>query len=947
MKQAKKALSILLTLAMLIGLVPGFSVPAVAEYIPKYEVADSISSMTPDGQKYLPANSQAAVSAEGTTVTVLDATGNETLTISDDKVTMPNKAPAYILGKYDSGEGNHVYTLVPCYTIDVVEGIMPKTISDLFSNLFYTSDDNDAKTLYYKGYAKDGSDALVPTSISLQSEKQFIVTIGSGNPVAATLNDDIYEFTGTVTGNIVATFPPHTHTIGDETITFQPWTDQLAKAQYPGNEDATAANCLPATAGNYYLTGDVELSSEWEIPESTAINLSLNGKTITNAQEFGQSYLIRVENSGSSLSIFEEAAGEGKIRFSNDNAFIVKNGGTLTLNGGSVARSENRFETSVAYVGENGTFIMNGGQLSNTNTGVLVSQGTFTMTGGSISANDIGVYLRSGTFTMNGGSISENQLGVSADASFTVSGNVKISENTAANVSLNADSPALITIGEAGLTGEAEIGVTMFKLEQAGDLSYRRVPAYGVFTGGAKDKSTAANFESDMIGCVITQDGDEFALKQLNYTISATAEEVAATAGTDLSTIVNGDTVKVTVALKLDEGLDKPQGAEFTLSYDKEYFELVAPTETAPNPVLPQGVSNNAATPDDGEGNYQVTLVDSNPNIQKYDDGTALATFTFRVKQGISETAGKECSFTVSDAKVGTEITELNEITAQVESATVTIMPIQRDVKLPANTNGIVLTTDEAGEHPLDENNENAAFDGMDLKLYIKDSDTNNYTYAVKYTVKDEGGNDVAKTATIDPSGFALIPAADVISDITITEVSKLLGGYDEPEIFEDYITGWTLILVKPSANNTTFPVYQYNGKDMYYVDYGKNGVQSFAYIVEGPVTADTVKSKLSLKETLYDSSVESSDQRYSYYLTDLYLDMSEPSRRSDVNGTRAVDYSDLLLAYRSIHKVYTLDETYMKYYLHADVNGDHKIDASDVSFVSGVRAGEIEDGGK
>ena len=130
----------------------------------------------------------------------------------------------------------------------------------------------------------------------------------------------------------------------------------------------------------------------------------------------------------------------GKFEMSGD-ASIIKN--KATSNGGGVG------------VYDNGTFTMKGG----------------TIGGGEDNANKAdqggGVYVSSGTFTMSGGRITGNHNnGVfvhnTANTTFTVSGAPTVMGNTRRGADSNVflAGSQTITIGEAGLTAGASIGVT-------------------------------------------------------------------------------------------------------------------------------------------------------------------------------------------------------------------------------------------------------------------------------------------------------------------------------------------------------------------------------------------------------------------------------------------------------------------------------------------------------
>jgi hypothetical protein len=89
---------------------------------------------------------------------------------------------------------------------------------------------------------------------------------------------------------------------------------------------------------------------------------------------------------------------------------------TFTMTGGAISGNTSSSFGSGVYVGSNGTFTMNDGEISGGSSSGVYVVGTFTMNGGAISGNTAsrygngggGVYVYSGTFTMTGGAISGN-----------------------------------------------------------------------------------------------------------------------------------------------------------------------------------------------------------------------------------------------------------------------------------------------------------------------------------------------------------------------------------------------------------------------------------------------------------------------------------------------------------------------------------------------------------
>ena len=157
-------------------------------------------------------------------------------------------------------------------------------------------------------------------------------------------------------------------------------------------------------SGNYYLAGDVTLTTDITIADNATVTLCLNGYTLTGTVTnavitFNEGVDFTLEDCSADASA---PAGRGVIT-----------GGIGFLDEYTIRRGGG------VYMSGNSTFTMNGGTISvNTATtggGVGVdNDGTFIMTGGTISGNSAydsggGVYVVNGdTFTMTGGTISDN-----------------------------------------------------------------------------------------------------------------------------------------------------------------------------------------------------------------------------------------------------------------------------------------------------------------------------------------------------------------------------------------------------------------------------------------------------------------------------------------------------------------------------------------------------------
>lgn len=210
------------------------------------------------------------------------------------------------------------------------------------------------------------------------------------------------------------------------------------------------------------LTGDVQLDDRISVPSNKNAVLDLAGYTLTIAH----------------------AGDDGVVM----NGVYVNGGGTFTLEDSSEEKTGKITGSSggsAIHVQQNGALIMNGGTIT-----------------GNYGANQPGAVqlLANSSFTMNGGAITGNssdniQAGVSAHRSSSVvlSGNAVISDNTGmdgdCDLWFDTLNGALLTIGENGLTEDANIGVYInssnFEFGQAFSNAY------------TEGKALASNFVSN------------------------------------------------------------------------------------------------------------------------------------------------------------------------------------------------------------------------------------------------------------------------------------------------------------------------------------------------------------------------------------------------------------------------------------------------------------------
>lgn len=189
---------------------------------------------------------------------------------------------------------------------------------------------------------------------------------------------------------------------------------------------------------------------------------------------------------------------------------------------------------------------------------------------------------------------------------------------------------------------------------------------------------------------------------------------------------------------------------------------------------------------------------------------------------------------------------------------------------------------------------------GEDYVGTIADHDSASYDYVVVYTVA--GGEE--KNAAVSGSSFT-IPGTDITGDVTI-QVKKVLKGFTI-EVKNNYVPGYSLIVVKNEAGNNK--IYTYDGNAMY------AAYDGYAWIVEdetGALTVDLAKTKVGLGTAVAGTVVSGS---------------------YDVNGSGTVDWNDASAAFYASNASVGLD-SHMAQYLKADVNGDKVVDATDVNAI-------------
>jgi uncharacterized repeat protein (TIGR02543 family) len=204
-----------------------------------------------------------------------------------------------------------------------------------------------------------------------------------------------------------------------------------------------------AVTGNTYvitLNNNETIAPRSLVYSGKTVGITLSGGTMERTVGLSTSGALFALGNGVTLTLDDNVTLQGR---SNNTASLVQvnSGGTLVMNTGSKLNGNTNSSSSGGgvYVGNSGTFTMNGGIISDNNSsdyggGVLVYGGTFTMSGGTISGNTFpwrggGVYVTGGTFAMSGGTINDNGafygggVYVGTSGTFTMSGG-SISGNT-------------------------------------------------------------------------------------------------------------------------------------------------------------------------------------------------------------------------------------------------------------------------------------------------------------------------------------------------------------------------------------------------------------------------------------------------------------------------------------------------------------------------------------
>jgi hypothetical protein len=398
-----------------------------------------------------------------------------------------------------------------------------------------------------------------------------------------------------------------------------------------------------------------------------------------------------------------------------------------------------------------------------------------------------------------------------------------------------------------------------------------------------------------------------------------------------------GDTVTMDVAVS---------GADFrtmaaTVTYDKDVFtltgyeaktgEMVEPKNDSENGAFTFSIQNDA---DMKDGSVVATLSFTANSV----DATAAGAFGFSyataaaledlsndavdsATEGTSVTVTKQYTVTFLDKDGGQiasyTVDDGEKLAAVPDAPAVTLSTFNgwKDSSDATLTADAILAAAVTGDATYQATYTAASFSvtvadglsgnttatyGVDYRGAVADFNSTNYVYTVTYAVP---GSD-AVPVELDEDGSFTVSGDAITGALTLT-VEKTLN--IEVAVYEDYVTGYSLVTVSGGADN-----YSYDGNVMFCID-AETGL--YAYVVEGTVTE---------ADAFAEVAISAADQ---VLLTIV---------KNDVNGTGTVDNSDTSLAYNcyQVASDYTVAAN-MEVYIRADVNGDHVVNMEDVSAVA------------
>ena len=344
------------------------------------------------------------------------------------------------------------------------------------------------------------------------------------------------------------------------------------------------------TTGNYYLEKDLTLNGAAILIDGD-VKLCLNGHTIDRANgNAALDNVIWVLGKNNAHLTLTDCVGGGTIKGGGNGGVDIFGFCTLDMFGGTITGNTN----SGVNVGQFGKFNMYGGKITGNSAGYgggVYTYGKFTMSGGSITKN---------TATEKGGGV------LVGGGTFTVSGNVNITDNTVNNERNNVylSKANKTVIGVAGaLSGK--IGVTPEKWPDGND-QVAIASGVSAATGGTHYdmKSTDMNcFQSDNGEYQISL-ANNMALLAKKGTVTPGNIPVSGVALNKTSTSISvGNSEKLIATVEPSNATDK----RVTWASSNENVATVDANGTVT--AVKAGTAAITATAADGSGKYATCTV--------------------------------------------------------------------------------------------------------------------------------------------------------------------------------------------------------------------------------------------------------------------------------------------------------------------------------------------------
>lgn len=663
------------------------------------------------------------------------------------------------------------------------------------------------------------------------------------------------------------------------------------------------------------------------VPAGKDIVLDLNGFTVDRGLTDEESAVVKgnVVTVNGKLTIEDNSDGHtGKITGGTSayGAAVISNGDTV-LESGSIAGCKAISEKydkeksvngrgGAIYVSGNGTFTMNGGEISNCSAsvagGAIFNVGTVNITGGSISGCSVSGVADDGTvkakggavynygysnFTMEGGEISGNTLGnvqdmrgagvyVAAGAHFTLGGTAVITGNTDggsenSNVFLYDGVTITLGTGEGGngvaapvITGDKtmSIGVTMQTAGQFTAESSGAKAAEDCFTSDSTDYVVRYNNK----GTTEVMTDDYLELVRSYVITNNTTEKDKDTNGgfiaIDQTSALKDDTITVTVTPNVGYKLS-------SLRYNDGYDHDVSSASGVYSFVMP--AANVTVTATFVEKSNQTITADSPQSFTYGETGKSITASTsgdgalsYALKEGavtdVVEVNGSTGELTIKKAGE-TTITITAAETDNYKGATtdVTVKVSKKAIDKPTeNTGKFTYSGSEQTYNPV-------GFDANTMNISgNKQTDANENGYTVKVTPKDNyvwsTGGDCQFTWVIDKAAITNISVAQT-GTLTYTGQAQTATVSASATTVNSQTASFTYCTTESGTYTANVPAFTAAGEHTVYYkvsapNHGEKGGSFTVKIARAPVQAPTIESKVYTGKKLT-ADVDCTDKPY------------------------------------------------------------------------------------